>query len=470
MKKEFKKIFAGLFFLLGLACIVFFALSRYMDSRTAQDVRRIAQVHLQGMMDQEASRFEAIKAIRRTQVDSLKVALQGLEVGSDSGAVKDAIARASRFQNLANCSLLDADGILSTVYGTPIAKLGDPAFLLESILAGRQIVTGGWTDSEQLIIYAAPLSAPMSGGRRSVGILWCKPISMFQRMINLDDPKSLVTFRLVRRDGSYVVQSRGARKADFYSSLLAYATPENRTAGQAVDDMKRAVASGGEFVANVRYVNAEDGVDERRSVRGAPLRDSNWYLVGILPYGVLDESMEEMGSSMARGAMASAGVLGAGILLVFLLYLRMVRGQMDEARTAREKAEEARVAAEYANRTKSEFLSNMSHDIRTPMNAIVGLTSIARDHADDRARVENCLKKIMISGKQLLGLINDVLDMSKIESGKMTLKPEELSLRETMETMCDINRPQLKVKRQNFVSVPVNTYLDEASGGDSMVA
>ncbi|MCR5259202.1 MAG: hypothetical protein K6E40_13720, partial [Desulfovibrio sp.] len=365
MKKEFKKIFAGLFFLLGLACIVFFALSRYMDSRTAQDMRRIAQVHLQGMMDQEASRFEAIKAIRRTQVDSLKVALQGLEVGSDSGAVKDAIARASRFQNLANCSLLDADGILSTVYGTPIAKLGDPAFLLDSILAGRQVVTGGWTDSEQLIIYASPLSAPMSGGRRSVGILWCKPISMFQRMINLNDPKSLVTYRLVRRDGSYVVQSRGARKADFYSSLLAYATPENRTVDQTVDDMKRAVATDGAFESNCRYVNAEKGIDERRSFRGVPLKDSNWYLVGILPYGVLDESMEEMGSSMARGAMASAGVLGAGILLVFLLYLRMVRGQMDEARTAREKAEEARVAAEYANRTKSEFLSNMSHDIRT---------------------------------------------------------------------------------------------------------
>ena len=205
MTKEYKQIFAGLFFLLGLACLVFFALSHYMDGRTAQDVRRIAHVHLKGMMDQETSRFEAIKAIRLTQLDSLKATLQRLEAGADSEAVKGAIVRASLFQNLANCSLIEADGTVSNMYGAPIAKLGDPDFLLESILAGRQVVTGGWTVSEQLIIYAAPFSAPMSGGRRSAGILWCKPISMFQRMMNLDNPESLVMFRLIRRDGSYVV-------------------------------------------------------------------------------------------------------------------------------------------------------------------------------------------------------------------------------------------------------------------------
>ncbi|MCR5256564.1 MAG: hypothetical protein K6E40_00210 [Desulfovibrio sp.] len=142
MTKEYKQIFAGLFFLLGLACIVFYAFSHYMDSRTAQDVRMIAHGHLQGIMEQEASRFEAIKAIRRTQVDSLRATLQELEIEADSNTVKSAIIRASLFQNLANCSLLDAEGNLSTVYGSPLLKLGDPDFLLKGILGGRQIVTG----------------------------------------------------------------------------------------------------------------------------------------------------------------------------------------------------------------------------------------------------------------------------------------------------------------------------------------
>ena len=83
-------------------------------------------------------------------------------------------------------------------------------------------------------------------------------------MMDLDNPESLVMFRLIRRDGSYVVQSRGTEKDNYYSQLLAYGTPESRTIGQAVADIKQAVASGRDFVANFRHVNPERGVDERR--------------------------------------------------------------------------------------------------------------------------------------------------------------------------------------------------------------
>ncbi|MBQ6206097.1 MAG: response regulator [Oscillospiraceae bacterium] len=92
----------------------------------------------------------------------------------------------------------------------------------------------------------------------------------------------------------------------------------------------------------------------------------------------------------------------------------------------------------------------MSHDIRTPMNAIVGMTAIASAHIDDAEQVKDCLRKITLSGKHLLGLINDVLDMSKIESGKLTLNMEVLSLRETMETIWDIIRPQTEQRKQTF--------------------
>lgn len=111
---------------------------------------------------------------------------------------------------------------------------------------------------------------------------------------------------------------------------------------------------------------------------------------------------------------------------------------------------EAKQAAETANRSKSEFLSNMSHDIRTPMNAIVGMTTIAITNINNKDRVENCLKKIILSSKHLLGLINDVLDMSKIESGKMILNVELVSLREIMDSIVSIIQPQIKAKQQRF--------------------
>ena len=105
---------------------------------------------------------------------------------------------------------------------------------------------------------------------------------------------------------------------------------------------------------------------------------------------------------------------------------------------------EACEAANHANEAKSEFMSRMSHDIRTPMNAIIGMTEIAGRYLDDRERVMDCLEKITVSSKHLLSLINEVLDMSKIESGKIELSEEEVSLPELIDNLETIIRPSVQ--------------------------
>lgn len=117
---------------------------------------------------------------------------------------------------------------------------------------------------------------------------------------------------------------------------------------------------------------------------------------------------------------------------------------------ARKTAEQAQRSAELSNRAKNEFLSNMSHDIRTPMNGIMGMTSIAIGSLDNPSRVRSCLKKIHISSRHLLGLITDMLDMSKIESGKLSLNIEPISLREVMQNITTIIQPQIQEKNQHF--------------------
>ncbi len=121
--------------------------------------------------------------------------------------------------------------------------------------------------------------------------------------------------------------------------------------------------------------------------------------------------------------------------------------------------------AEAANQAKSNFMSNMSHDIRTPMNAILGMTAIAAMHIDDKERVADALSKITVSGKHLLGLINSVLDMSKIESGKITLNEEEFNLSDTIESLLSLFRVQLKEKSQEF-KVNISTIEHENVIGD----
>lgn len=117
--------------------------------------------------------------------------------------------------------------------------------------------------------------------------------------------------------------------------------------------------------------------------------------------------------------------------------------QQEALRTAYE-------SASRANSAKTKFLANMSHDIRTPMNAIIGMTAIAGTHLDDRERVSDCLGKITVSSKHLLGLINEVLDMSKIESGKIELHEEEFSIPDLIDNLLSMVKPQVSAKNHEL--------------------
>ncbi|MBE6851206.1 MAG: response regulator [Ruminococcus sp.] len=139
---------------------------------------------------------------------------------------------------------------------------------------------------------------------------------------------------------------------------------------------------------------------------------------------------------------------------------------IDEEAQLNHSLQEALAQAQYANTAKTTFLNNMSHDIRTPMNAIIGFTALALTHIDNKERVYDYLRKISQSSNHLLSLINDVLDMSRIESGKMTLseKPENLS-----EIMCeirnimqaDIHAKQLNFDMNVFDATDENIYCDK---------
>ncbi|MDE7253940.1 MAG: response regulator [Acetatifactor sp.] len=111
---------------------------------------------------------------------------------------------------------------------------------------------------------------------------------------------------------------------------------------------------------------------------------------------------------------------------------------------------EALAEAQHANRAKTAFLNNMSHDIRTPMNAIIGFTSLAATHIDNKETIRNYLDKIMTASKHLLSLINDVLDMSRIESGKVRINEEETSLPEIMHDLKTIVQADIKAKQFEF--------------------
>ena len=123
--------------------------------------------------------------------------------------------------------------------------------------------------------------------------------------------------------------------------------------------------------------------------------------------------------------------------------------------------------ANAANIAKTTFLNHMSHDIRTPMNAIVGLTAIAGANIESQDRVIECLSKITESSRHLLGLINEVLDMARIESGKMTLAQEDFNLSELVDNLITLTKPVLDEHKHNF-DIHINHIEHEAVCGDSL--
>ena len=128
----------------------------------------------------------------------------------------------------------------------------------------------------------------------------------------------------------------------------------------------------------------------------------------------------------------------------------------DELRQAQDIAAEALQSAERASKAKTDFLANMSHDIRTPMNAIIGITTLMKNELHQPEKLAEHLDKLENSGQLLLGIINDILDMSRIESGKTTLNVEKMNLPQQISQLDSIIRQQAGQRRQTFT---VNTHL-----------
>ena len=157
-----------------------------------------------------------------------------------------------------------------------------------------------------------------------------------------------------------------------------------------------------------------------------------------------------------------------GTRLVKVLLASMDASQEKRAEIESHRAlKEAYRAAENASRAKTEFLSNMSHDIRTPMNAIVGLTAIAGANIENPDKVIECLGKTTKASRHLLGLINEVLDMARIESGKMSLAEEDFNLPELVDNLITLTKPAIDEHRHNF-EVHVDCIEHEAVCGDSL--
>ncbi len=434
-----KKFLLISFTALILLCIgVFSWVALTMSRRSEASISEIGAIYMGEMNRQLQQKFTAIVELRLSQVKGIteRTSYEAVEFGPD---MKEEMALSASVREFTYLGLYSMDGTCDVIYGDPVEIVDQERFL--SVLAeGRSMVTNGTgPDGERLLILGISSTYDMEEeGETGTALVAGIPMTYLQEALVLNDENSLIYTHIIHTDGSYVIRTGDAYRESYFDRMREqYGEIDGKGGEEYVRELQAAIAGQEDYSALVSM----DGVHNH--IYCSPLPFSDWYLVSVMPFGTLDDAVNSLGDQRVYTMTGACMVIMAAIITIFILYYRMSQRQMRELN-------EAKAEAVRANRAKSEFLSNMSHDIRTPMNGIVGMAAIATTNIDDKQRVRDCLRKITLSSKHLLGLINDVLDMSKIESGNLSLNVNQISLRETMDNIVNIVQPQIRARNQHF--------------------
>ncbi len=421
-----------------LSVFIFGFLAFYMNRKSADTISQVGSIYMSGMGEQISQHFATTIDLRLSQVEALVESIP--PSGMEHDTLRERLATAAQVRGFESLAFYSKSGEFEMIYGEE-ATLADPDPFLESLNAEEKKVAVGTTpDGEKYILLGVSTTYTMENGEECTALVAALPASYIGETLSLYDSEnshSLVYSHIIRYDGSFVIRSGDAFRDNYFDRIQALFEDEGADGRQYIQELEAAMVSQEDYNTVLQFGH------ERRHLYCTRLEYSEWYLVTVMPYGTLDEAVNELSGQWLYLVFAGCAIILTALLLVFWRYFLLLKAQMAVL-------EEARQAAEAANKAKSEFLSNMSHDIRTPMNAIVGMTAIATANISDKKQVQNCLRKITLSSKHLLGLINDVLDMSKIESGKMTLNSDLVSLRELMDGLVSIVQPQVRSKRQQF--------------------
>ncbi|MBD5084735.1 MAG: response regulator [Clostridiales bacterium] len=430
----------------ALLCVcVFSFLAIHMSAQSAKTINEVGTLYMSTMSRQTSIHFDSIVTLRMDQLDVLMGTVPADKIHTDQD-VRDELIEDGRSRDFDYLAFYKTDGTFEMLYGSELT-VSNPEPFLDSLLKGENKVTVGINaEGEKVVLLGVPSSHSAVEEYPCAGLVAGLPVSYISEHLSLDENNERVYSFIIRRDGSFVLRTADAYGNSYFErARTLYDNVGGMTPDQYIETLSGAMEREENYTSEVTM---KDG--ERYHLYCTSLPYSEWHLITFMPYGSVDTIVSNFSWEWGSLTVFSGLIVLSALLLVFFKYFGITRQQLREVENARAAAEVAQKEAEHANRAKSEFLSNMSHDIRTPMNAIVGMTAIATANIDDTQQVKHCLKKITLSSKHLLGLINDVLDMSKIESGKMTLNPDQVSLREVVDGIVSICQPQVRAKRQHF--------------------
>ena len=270
------------------------------------------------------------------------------------------------------------------------------------------------------------LHDPETAAPRDAILLRVLPLSeLAQKWVFPQEEFENAELSLIDADGDYIIKGHSFKNSSFFEFYRSYNAIDSASAKELFG---KVTSSTGSFTMlnsrNEECILAYTPVDAAEG----------WTLLSFMPEKDLNVNTENW---------LLIGFVSAGLLILFVFDLAIMLSFNKQLQASAREAEKA-------NKAKTDFLSTMSHDIRTPMNAIIGLTTIAEKNLGDTESVGENLRKITMASNHLLTLINDILDISKVESGKLNLSPQTFSIVETVENLVNISQPMIKEKNIDF--------------------
>lgn len=431
-----------------LVLIVVLMISSFWFLKTAQEatensVYDVSEVYLQELTNQKVNQFQINLD---NQVRQLRIAIATLNA-KDTGSkerLQDCIKETNQVSDFDFFALIDDEG---TIY-TESDVINDPSkYPFVNKDPKKVEVSLEKVDGNNLIMVIVPLEDASFEGRKITRAAAGVNADVFSEKVFSQYDFDRIFCEVITEDGSFVIKANHnhlKEKTNLFSGLGREAVFEENFS---LDHLKSDINAGKSGVASY-YLQ-----DILHYTYYAPIEGTDWYMKTTIHYDLVSSKIDAVRLTMTRNSLIQLALVILIFLAVFGIYLSV--------RRKNEKLNYQRIQAEESNRAKSTFLSNMTHDIRTPMNAIIGFTNLAIQSKESMERVQGYLAKILASSNHLLTLINDVLEMSRIESGKIYLDETECNLSEILHDLNTIIIGQIEGKQQELLMDAVDVINED---------